>query len=879
MASGFPPVANDDEIIVVRGTTTTTLSDGSSSVVDNDFDQENDRLFVFLTRNTRRGSLLMRLDGTFVYTHDGSRNDGDNFRYVLYDGSSFSAEASVDIDIVDGDPVPPQIVGQEAVFVNEDSALPVDIRSLIVVDPDNDFPSDFTLEVSDGQNYSRSNSTITPAANFNGQLSVPVRVFDGDNFSNQFSLIIDVLPQNDAPFTTGSPPPQEIIESELFQLSLADFFDDIDANEVLRFSAFGLPASRNLAINANSGVLSGTPTAFDVRNNAYNVSIIATDSGGLSASLNFALTIFPANRADLSIDASVSVNPVTVGESAQWNIVVTNLGPENLDEGELVAQWRTSGPALSLTAPPSCSVSANNSDDPLIRCPLNGLVANTSQNFTVQGFQNGDGDNSLIAVVIADDPISDNNSMLVGAQVVAEFSEGPAQILGVSGTDVASGDLNGDGHKDLAVTSEQTTVFLNSGNRTITTPGISLGADSGGTAVVILDWNGDTNLDVAVAGVAGAAARVYLNDGIGGLAEGFDLRYPNSGIILAAASADFDQNGFDDLVLTGTNGTRLLGSSGAQGFSLRTLQFGAGMDVSVADMNDDAFMDIIAVESAGRAIRIIRNSGNGRDFTYQRLQRGSVASATGADLDGDGDADLLLAIDGLDLNPPESRILYQRSDGSFPAGVAIGASPLSKMLAGDVDGDQVLDIIALNDAGVHQYYRGQSDGGFSLNPQQIVSAGMRGGVLVDFNGDESLDLILAGRESSVVEIHANNGIGILGLGDRNAPVVQLNGEVTVILPAGGLYEDPGATAFDDIDGDLTDALQVSGSFNTNVVGTYRLTYSVSDQASNLGTAIRTIKVGVNDGTGGGGGGVISPAFVLVLFLLQVWGRRRKLSSH
>ena len=879
VASGFPPVANDDEIVVVRGTMTTTLSDGSSSVIDNDFDQEGDRLYAFLTRNPRRGSLSFRLDGTFVYQHSGGRNDGDNFSYVLYDGTSFSQAARVVIDIVDGDPIAPIIVSQSAVFVNEDFSLNVDIRSLNVVDPDNNFPNDFDLEVSDGENYSRLGTVITPTANFNGRLAVPVRVFDGDNFSNQFLLLIDVLPQNDAPFVTGSPAAQETIENDPFQLSLAAFFDDIDASEDLRFSALGLPGSRSLTINADSGVLSGTPTAIDVRNNAYNVRITATDSGGLSASLNFALTIFPANRADLSIDASVSVNPVTVGESAQWNIVVTNLGPQDLDEGELVAHWSTSGPVLSLTVPQSCSVSANNSDGPVVRCPLNGLVANASQNITVQGTQNGDGDNSLIAVAVSDDPIRGNNSILVGAQVVAEFSEGPTQILGVSGTDVASEDLNGDGHKDLVVTSEQTTVFLNSGNRTVTTPGISLGADSGGTAVVILDWNGDTNMDIAVAGIAGAAARIYLNNGSGGFGEGFDLQYPNSGNILAADSADFDQNGFDDLVLTGTNGTRLLGSSGAQGFSLRSLQFGAGIDVSVTDINGDAFMDIIAVEAVSRAVNILRNSGNGRNFTTQRLQRGSVATATSADLDGDGDGDLLLAIDGLDLNPPESLILYQHSDGTFPAGISIGASPLSKMLAGDVDGDQLLDIIALNDAGVHQYYRGQANGGFSLNPQQIVSAGMRGGVLVDFNSDESLDLILAGADSRVVEIHANNGIGVLGLGDRNAPVVQLIGDANVVLPAGGLYDDPGASATDDIDGDLSNEVQVSGSFNPNVVGTYTLTYSVSDQASNLGTAIRTIKVGVNDGTGGGGGGVISPAFLLLLFLIQVWGRRRQFSSR
>ena len=32
-----------------------------------------------------------------------------------------------------------------------------------------------------------------------------VRVFDGSNFSNQFTLIVDVLPGNDPPYVVGAP--------------------------------------------------------------------------------------------------------------------------------------------------------------------------------------------------------------------------------------------------------------------------------------------------------------------------------------------------------------------------------------------------------------------------------------------------------------------------------------------------------------------------------------------------------------------------------------------------------------------------------------------------------------------------------------------------
>ena len=877
--SGFPPVANDDNLVVARGGTATTLADGSGSVLANDFDAEADTLTVVLTRDARRGDLTLNADGTFVYRHNGGRRRSDEFRYVAFDGTGFSQEASVKINISDVEPTAPQIVGQAAVTTNEDASLNVDIRSLNVIDPDSNFPKDFSLEVSDGANYTRNNSTITPLQDFNGRLQVPVRVYDGTFYSNVFSLAVDVIPQNDAPFATGAPLDQEAVANTQYELSLAGYFDDIDENDSFSFSATGLPGSRRLAINAVTGVLSGVPDSRDAKDTAYRVSVVATDSGGQSASLEFRLLIYPDDRADLKVSGGVSANPVTVGQSAQWNIVVQNLGPADLETGQLVARWGTSGPEMSLTAPSDCTVLANNTADPSVTCLLDGLVANASRTIVVQGTQNGDGDNTLIAIAESDDPISGNNAIVVGAQVVADLSDGPAQTLPVSASGLASGDLNGDDQPDLVVVSDQVTVFLNSGNRSFATPGTNLGSGSGGSDVVLLDWNGDGNQDIAVVGIASAAGRVYVNNGIGGFTQTVELNYPNAGTIVAAAAADFAQDGLEDLVLTGTGGSKLLRSTTQSGFSLTNLSAGPGIDVSTADVNNDSFADIMIVESGNRSVVVLRNARDGRNFSAQRLQRGSVAGVTGTDVNGNGRVDLLLAIDGDDLTPPASKILYQRSDGTFPSGVAIGASPLNTMLAGDVDGDLLQDIVALNDAGVHQLYRGDVSGGFVLNEEQIVSTGMRRGVLLDFNKDESLDLILAGRSSNVVEIHANNGIGRLGQGDRIAPVIQLNGEATVTLAAGAFYEDPGASAIDDIDGDLSTTIVTTGSFDTGIVGTYTLNYSTSDRAGNVGSAIRVINVGVNDGVGGGGGGVISPLFLAMQLLLLSIGsgvvRRRR----
>ena len=118
-----------------------------------------------------------------------------------------------------------------------------------------------------------------------------------------------------------------------------------------------------------------------------------------------------------------------------------------------------------------------------------------------------------------------------------------------------------------------------------------------------------------------------------------------------------------------------------------------------------------------------------------------------------------------------------------------------------------------------------------------------------------------------MELHANNGIGRLGRGDRTAPELALLGEAQITLPSGADYVDQGATAIDDIDGDLTNAIITFGSVNTALVGTYTVTYTASDRASNTSQISRTVTVGVNQGTGGGGGG----GGILSLFTLIMLG--------
>ena len=78
--------------------------------------------------------------------------------------------------------------------------------------------------------------------------------------------------------------------------------------------------------------------------------------------------------------------------------------------------------------------------------------------------------------------------------------------------------------------------------------------------------------------------------------------------------------------------------------------------------------------------------------------------------------------------------------------------------------------------------------------------------------------------------------------DTTAPTLTLKGEKNITLPLHHLFIDPGATALDDFDGDISDKIQKSGTVDKDKVGTYTITYSVTDSAGNSATAKRRIRV-------------------------------------
>ena len=80
------------------------------------------------------------------------------------------------------------------------------------------------------------------------------------------------------------------------------------------------------------------------------------------------------------------------------------------------------------------------------------------------------------------------------------------------------------------------------------------------------------------------------------------------------------------------------------------------------------------------------------------------------------------------------------------------------------------------------------------------------------------------------------------IADLTKPVISLAGDVTSYIQVGSTYTEPGFSASDNIDGDITSKVAVSGGVDTSKMGINTITYSVSDAFGNTTTVTRKVYV-------------------------------------
>ena len=78
--------------------------------------------------------------------------------------------------------------------------------------------------------------------------------------------------------------------------------------------------------------------------------------------------------------------------------------------------------------------------------------------------------------------------------------------------------------------------------------------------------------------------------------------------------------------------------------------------------------------------------------------------------------------------------------------------------------------------------------------------------------------------------------------DTIPPEITLNGDGEYHIPASHGFVDPGFTAMDNVDGDITHLVNVEGTVNPYIAGSYVLTYSAADAEGNITTVERLVVV-------------------------------------
>lgn len=90
------------------------------------------------------------------------------------------------------------------------------------------------------------------------------------------------------------------------------------------------------------------------------------------------------------------------------------------------------------------------------------------------------------------------------------------------------------------------------------------------------------------------------------------------------------------------------------------------------------------------------------------------------------------------------------------------------------------------------------------------------------------------------------GAVTMSCNDSTKPFITLNGSPNHTISLNSTYNEPGATAIDDEDGDITSAIVISGSVNPDQKGEYHIYYNVADNSGNNATVeTRNVHV-VND---------------------------------
>jgi hypothetical protein len=519
----------------------------------------------------------------------------------------------------------------------------------------------------------------------------------------------------------------------------------------------------------------------------------------------------PLNR---TCEPDITPVPVQNALSVPVNVSVSALFSENMDAGTMdstsyVIQGRSSGPHFGTITSSSTLVSMD---------PDDAFAPGEIVTATVTSLIECDNGESL----------QDGYTWQFTTDVTpSQGSFAAATLFGTGGWpySVFAADLDGYGDLDLVTAnsgSNDVSVLLNNGDGSFAaaTP---FSAGNGANSVFAADLDGDGDLDLATANENSDDVSVLLNENlpcepditpvpdqnalsvpvnvsvsatfsenmdagtmdsasyvIHGLSSG-----PHYGTITSSGtlvSMDPDDDFAPGEVVTATLTNTVECDNGEPLLNGYTWQFTCAVDpnspgvfgdpshyqsninehgpipVSAADLDGDGDIDLVTANPDGNDVSVLRNYGDGTFAAPESFGTGEYPySVFAADLDSDGDLDLATA----NYLSNDVSVLLNNGTGTFGyhTTFSTGENP-SGVYAADLDGDGDLDLVTSNHSSWDvSVLLNNGDGSFAAAVPFSTGDRSLSVFAADLDGDGDLDLVTANYGDNNVSVLLNNGDG------------------------------------------------------------------------------------------------------------------------